>query len=112
MIADLTSGFSGAQLKNLLNEGAIHAAREGKETINLANLLEALDKLIVGVVKKNDTRDLSAKTRVAIHETGHALLAALCDKYFDLKKVSIQSTYNGAGGFFYLVYKYKSGGCK
>jgi len=99
MIADLTSGFSGAQLKNLLNEGAIHAAREGKETINLANLLEALDKLIVGVVKKNDTRDLSAKTRVAIHETGHALLAALCDKYFDLKKVSIQSTYNGAGGY-------------
>ena len=99
MIADLTSGFSGAQLKNLLNEGAIHAAREGKETISLANLLEALDKLIVGVVKKNDTRDFAAKKRVAIHETGHALLAALCDKYFDLKKVSIQSTYNGAGGY-------------
>ncbi len=99
MIADLTSGFSGAQLKNLLNEGAIHAAREGKETISLANLLEALDKLIVGVVKKNDTRDFSAKKRVAIHETGHALLAALCDTYFDLKKVSIQSTYNGAGGY-------------
>lgn len=99
MIADLTSGFSGAQLKNLLNEGAIHAAREGKETISLANLLEALDKSIVGVVKKNDTRDFAAKKRVAIHETGHALLAALCDKYFDLKKVSIQSTYNGAGGY-------------
>ncbi len=99
MIADLTSGFSGAQLKNLLNEGAIHAAREGKETINLANLLEALDKLIVGVVKKNDTRDFEAKKRVAIHETGHAVLAALCNKYFDLKKVSIQSTYNGAGGY-------------
>jgi len=99
MIADLTSGFSGAQLKNLLNEGAIHAAREGKEAISLANLLEALDKLIVGVVKKNDTRDFEAKKRVAIHETGHAILAALCNKYFDLKKVSIQSTYNGAGGY-------------
>ncbi len=99
MIADLTSGFSGAQLKNLLNEGAIHAAREGSEIITIMNLLEALDKLIVGVVKKNDSRDFSAKKRVAIHETGHALLAALCDKYFELKKVSIQSTYNGAGGY-------------
>jgi cell division protease FtsH len=99
VIADLTSGFSGAQLKNLLNEGAIHAAREGSEIISIMNLLEALDKLIVGVVKKNDTRDFSAKKRVAIHETGHALLAALCDKYFELKKVSIQSTYNGAGGY-------------
>ena len=36
---------------------------------------------------------------MAIHETGHALLAALCNNYFDLKKVSIQSTYNGAGGY-------------
>jgi cell division protease FtsH len=99
IIADLTTGFSGAQLKNLLNEGAIHAAREGKNKISVSNLLEALDKLIIGVVKKNDTRDFAAKKRVAIHETGHALLAALCDKYFELKKVSIQSTYNGAGGY-------------
>ena len=98
-IADLTSGFSGAQLKNLLNEAAIHAAREGNVKISVTNLLEALDKLIVGIVKKNDTRDFAAKKRVAIHETGHALLAALCDKYFELKKVSIQSTYNGAGGY-------------
>ena len=98
-IADLTSGFSGAQLKNLLNEAAIHAAREGNVKISVTNLLEALDKLIVGVVKKNDTRDFASKKRVAIHETGHALLAALCDKYFELKKVSIQSTYNGAGGY-------------
>ena len=98
-LADLTGGFSGAQLKNLLNEGAIHAAREGNTEISVANLLEALDKLIVGIVKKNDTRDYESRKRVAIHETGHALLAALCDKYFDLKKVSIQSTYNGAGGY-------------
>ena len=98
-LADLTGGFSGAQLKNLLNEGAIHAAREGNTEISVANLLEALDKLIVGIVKKNDTRDYESKRRVAIHETGHALLAALCDEYFDLKKVSIQSTYNGAGGY-------------
>ena len=98
-LADLTAGFSGAQLKNLLNEGAIHAAREGNSVISVSNLLEALDKLIVGIVKKTDTRDKDARKRVAIHETGHAILAALFDKYFELKKVSIQSTYNGAGGY-------------
>lgn len=98
-LADLTSGFSGAQLKNLLNEGAIHAAREGNTVISVNNLLEALDKLIVGIVKKTDTRDEESRKRVAIHETGHALLAALFSKYFELKKVSIQSTYSGAGGY-------------
>jgi cell division protease FtsH len=98
-LADLTSGFSGAQLKNLMNEGAIHAAREGNSKISRDNLLEALDKLIIGIVKKIDTRDDVARRRVAIHETGHALLAALFDKYFELKKVSIQSTYSGAGGY-------------
>ena len=98
-LADLTSGFSGAQLKNLMNEGAIHAAREGNAKISRDNLLEALDKLIIGIVKKIDTRDDESRRRVAIHETGHALLAALFEKYFELKKVSIQSTYNGAGGY-------------
>ena len=98
-LADLTTGFSGAQLKNLINEGAINAARESNTVISFNNLLEALDKLIVGIVKKTDTRDEDSRKRVAIHETGHALLASLCEKYFELKKVSIQSTYNGAGGY-------------
>ena len=99
ILADLTSGFSGAQLKNLMNEGAIHAAREGNTVISLENLLEALDKIIIGIVKKKDSRDEASRLRVAVHETGHALLAALCDQYFELKKVSIQSTYSGAGGY-------------
>ena len=99
ILADLTSGFSGAQLKNLMNEGAIHAAREGNTVISLENLLEALDKVIIGIVKKKDSRDEASRLRVAVHETGHALLAALCDQYFELKKVSIQSTYSGAGGY-------------
>lgn len=99
LIAELTGGFSGAQLKNLMNEAAILSARNGDIIITEKILLEALDKLIVGIVKKIDTRDEDARRRVAIHETGHALLAALYNNYFDLKKVSIQSTYNGAGGF-------------
>jgi cell division protease FtsH len=99
LIAELTGGFSGAQLKNLMNEAAILSARNGNVIITEKILLEALDKLIVGIVKKIDTRDDEARRRVAIHETGHALLATLYNNYFDLKKVSIQSTYNGAGGF-------------
>ena len=99
LVAELTSGFSGAQLKNLMNEAAILCARDGNTVITEMNILDSLDKLIVGIVKKVDTRDAESKRRVAIHESGHAILAAIYNNYFDLKKVSIQSTYNGAGGY-------------
>lgn len=98
-VAELTAGFSGAQLKNLLNEAAIYAARESETTITTNNILNALDKLIVGLVKKQDIRSDESLRRVAIHETGHALLAANFTEYFELKKVTIQSTYSGAGGY-------------
>ena len=99
LISELTGGFSGAQLKNLMNEAAILSARTGNVIITEKHILDALDKLIVGIVKKVDTRDEESRRRVAIHESGHAILAALYNNYFDLKKVSIQSTYNGAGGY-------------
>ena len=99
LIAELTGGFSGAQIKNLLNEAAILAARNGETIITEANILSSLDKLLVGIAKRIDTRDEDARRRVAIHETGHALLAAHFHDYFELKKVTIQSTYNGAGGY-------------
>lgn len=99
LIAELTAGFSGAQLKNLLNEAAIYAVREGRTIINESDIFNTIDKLIVGLIKKTDTRSEDSRRRVAIHETGHALLCALYDEYFELKKVTIQSTYNGAGGF-------------
>jgi cell division protease FtsH len=98
-LAETTSGFSGAELKNLVNEAAIHAVREGKTTISQTNLEDALEKLIVGIVKKIDTRSDDARLRVAIHEIGHAFLAAYFKNYFQLKKVTIQTTYNGAGGY-------------
>jgi len=99
LIAELTAGFSGAQLKNLMNEAAILTARLGGCIISEKNILDSLDKLIVGIVKKIDTRGYEARRRVAIHETGHAFLAAYFKEYFELKKISIQSTYNGAGGY-------------
>ena len=97
-LAELTAGYSGAQLKNLINEAAINAVREFKTVIS-ENLFDALEKLTIGIIKKNDTRSEEAIRRVAIHEVGHAFLAATYSEYFQLKKVSIQSTYNGAGGY-------------
>lgn len=99
ILAELTGGFSGAQLKNLINEGAINAARGGNKIISRKNIEEALEKLIVGIVKKTDTRSEDARLRVAVHEIGHTFLAATFKDYFDLQKVTIQSTYNGAGGY-------------
>jgi len=99
LIAELTAGFSGAQIKNLLNEAAIYAARVGNTIIVEQDILNALDKLIVGLIRKTETRSQEARVRIAIHETGHALLCNIFKEYFELKKVTIQSTYNGAGGY-------------
>jgi cell division protease FtsH len=98
-IAELTGGFSGAQIKNILNEAAIFAARKGNTVIQQVDLLNALDKSLVGLVKRNDTRSYDSKYRVAVHETGHAFLATYFKDNFELKKVTIQSTYSGAGGY-------------
>jgi len=99
LLSELTAGFSGAQLQNLANEAAINAVRLGKTVISQKNLEDALEKLIIGIIKQNDTRSDVTLQRVAIHEIGHAFLAAYFEEYFELKKVSIQSTYNGAGGY-------------
>jgi cell division protease FtsH len=99
MFAEFTAGYSGAQLKNLLNEAAINAARESKAIISNKNIKDALEKLTVGIIKNNDTRTHDTIIRVCLHELGHAYLTATYSDYFNLKKVSIQSTYNGAGGY-------------
>jgi len=99
LVSELTNGFSGAQIKNLLNEAAIFASRRGETVIQELDLLNAVDKLVVGLSKKIDNRSLESKRRVAIHEIGHAILVSIFNEYFDLKKVTMQSTYNGAGGY-------------
>jgi cell division protease FtsH len=98
-LAELSAGFSGAQIKNLVNEAAILAARTGRTIITQRDLEDSLEKIVVGIVKRQDSRSEETRTRVAVHEAGHALLAALYSDYFDLKKATIQATYNGAGGY-------------
>ncbi len=99
LLAEATTGFSGAELKNILNEGAIYAARAGNVTLTQRNLDDALEKMTVGIIRKIDIRSEEARRRVAIHEIGHAFLVTLYPHYFDLNKVTIQSTYEGAGGY-------------
>ena len=98
-IAEVTDGFSGAQLKNLINEAAILSARNNQTTIQEKYIFESFEKLIVGLVRKNVKVPEITKTRVAIHESGHAILSILFNNYFDFQKASIQPTYNGAGGY-------------
>ena len=99
LLSEMTAGFSGAQLKNLINEAAINAARTGETMISQNNIEDALEKIVVGIVKRNDTRKEDILQRVAIHEMGHGFLASVFSEYFELKKITIQSTYNGAGGY-------------
>lgn len=98
-IAELAEGFSGAELKNLINEAAILSARNNYTTIQEEFVFEAFEKSIVGLIRKNATVDINTQQRVAIHEAGHALLVLRFKESFDLQKVSIQPTYNGAGGY-------------
>ena len=98
-IAELTDGFSGAQLKNLINEAAILSARNNYTIIQEKYIFDSFEKLIVGLIKQNATVHESTKLRVAIHESGHSILALKFRDYFDFKKASIQPTYNGAGGY-------------
>jgi len=98
-IVSLTAGYSGAQLKNLLNEAAILVARLGMKEITSDFVFQALEKLMVGVIKRNETRDDNTLERVAIHEIGHTLAVLDSPDIFDFEKVTIQATYNGAGGY-------------
>ena len=110
-LAELTDGYSGAELKNLINEAAILSARKGLDIIGKKEISDALEKSIIGLIRKTDTRLPETKLRISIHEIGHAFLAMYYSEYFDLQKVSIKSTFNGAGGYtiFNEKPKYKDG---
>jgi len=98
-LAEITDGFSGAELKNLINEAAILTAREKRVIIGEKDLFNAFEKIIVGLIRNNNDVSLNTRTRVAVHESGHAIMALRYPEYFDLQKVSIQATYSGAGGY-------------
>jgi len=88
-IARQTSGFSGADLANLVNEAALLAARRGKETVGMKELQESIERVIAGPEKKTRIINAEEKRIVSYHESGHALLALLIPGADPLHKVSI-----------------------
>ena len=89
VIARMTSGFSGADLANLLNEAAILAARAGKRYIGNLELYEGINKVIMGPQKKSRVVTEADKKCTAYHEAGHAILSKLCEHCDNVHEVSI-----------------------
>jgi len=89
VLAKQTAGFSGADLANLVNEAAILAARRDKETIEMQEFEESIDRVIAGPERKS--RRISPKEReiIAYHEAGHALVAKVLPNIEPLRKVTI-----------------------
>lgn len=98
-INKLIGGFSGADIANLANEAAILSVRFNDTQIVKRNLLDAYEKITIGLPKKYDTRGAEVLNMVAYHETGHTLMALLFNDMFDVQKVTIISNKNGAGGY-------------
>lgn len=88
-IARQTSGFSGADLANLVNEAALLAARKNKEAVDMAELEAAIERVIAGPEKKTRVISDYEKSIVSYHESGHALLAIIIPGADPLHKVSI-----------------------
>ncbi|MDE7454026.1 MAG: ATP-dependent zinc metalloprotease FtsH [Clostridia bacterium] len=97
-IARLSAGFSGADLANLLNEAAILAARADHKFITNADLFEAFDKVAMGPAKKSKVVTEQEKRITAFHESGHAILARLCENCDPVHEVTIIPR-GQAGGF-------------
>ncbi len=87
-MASRTVGFSGADLKNLVNEAALLAARKERQAVTDEDFDQARDKIIMGIAREDVLRD-EEKRMIAYHEAGHALVAKTLPKADPLEKVSI-----------------------
>jgi ATP-dependent metalloprotease len=79
-IADVTAGFTGASLANIVNQAAIKAVNEGHKKVDLSHLEFAFDKITMGPELKSMKQNLAGETKTAIHEGGHCLIAYLLHK--------------------------------
>lgn len=98
IIAERTSGFSGADLFSLMNEGAILAARENRTTISQVDLVRSIEKVMMGPERKSHLFTKKEKRVTAYHEAGHALVASILPDADPVHKVSIVAR-GRAGGY-------------
>ena len=98
-IARATSGCSGAELANIINEGAIAAVKAGRKTVSQRDLEEAIETVIAGYQRKNAVVSQRDKLTVSYHEIGHALVAAKLENAAPVQKITIVPRTSGALGY-------------
>ena len=98
-IALLTGGFSGAELENLANEAAILSLRYNLTKINKKCMLDAYEKITIGLPSKSQSKNKDIRELVAYHEAGHTIMAKLFNDFYDVRKVTINANKGGAGGY-------------
>jgi ATP-dependent metalloprotease FtsH len=101
-LAKQTPGFSGADIANLCNEAALIAARHGKHHVEKQDFLDAVDRIVGGLEKKNKIITKSEKKAIAFHEAGHATISWLLEYAHPLVKVTIVPRGRSLGAAWYL----------
>ena len=101
-LAKQTPGFSGADIANVCNEAALMAARKGKKEIDKQDFLDAVDRIIGGLEKKNKIITAEEKKVIAFHEAGHATTSWLLQYAHPLVKVTIVPRGKSLGAAWYL----------
>ena len=104
-IAKRTAGTSGADLANIVNEGALRAVREGRNKLSQEDLEESIETVIAGMQKKNAVISDDQKKIIAYHEVGHALVAAIQTHKTPVTKITIVPRTGGALGYTMTVDK-------
>ncbi len=98
-VAGLTTGFTGADIANLINEAAIAATRRNGEDVSFDDFTVAIERIVAGIEKKSRVLSKDERRRVAYHEMGHALVAANLPGVDPVQKVSIVPRGVGALGY-------------
>lgn len=101
-LAKQTPGFSGADIANICNEAALIAARANKKQVNKEDFLNAVDRIIAGLEKKNKIITKEEKRVIAFHEAGHATVSWMCEHASPLIKVTIVPRGRSLGAAWYL----------
>jgi ATP-dependent metalloprotease FtsH len=101
-LAKQTPGFSGADIANICNEAALVAARKNKKAVEKQDFLDAIDRVVGGLEKKNKVIKPAEKSRIAYHEAGHATISWLTEHAAPLIKVTIVPRGQSLGAAWYL----------
>ncbi|MGB2087676.1 MAG: ATP-dependent zinc metalloprotease FtsH [Psychroflexus salarius] len=101
-LAKQTPGFSGADIANVCNEAALVAARKGNKSVGKQDFLDAVDRIIGGLEKKNKIMTLDEKKAIAYHEAGHATVSWMLEHAAPLVKVTIVPRGQSLGAAWYL----------